>query len=84
MTTSPRLNAIKEECVKIVKEINPDFSLHDFRMNEGDTHANVIFDLVTPPENKMSARQIRKAVNEKLKLYDKKLNAIITVENSFV
>ena len=53
-------------------------------MNEGDTHANVIFDLVTPPENKTSARQIRKAVNEKLKLYDKKLNAIITVENSFV
>ena len=84
VTTSPRLNAIKEECVKIVKEINPDFSLHDFRMNEGDTHANVIFDLVTPPENKTSARQIRKAVNEKLKLYDKKLNAIITVENSFV
>lgn len=84
VTTSPRLNAIKEECVKIVKEINPDFSLHDFRMNEGDTHANVIFDLVTPPENKIPARRIRKTVNEKLKLYDEKLNAIITVENSFV
>ncbi len=84
VTTSPRLNAIKEECIKIVKEINPDFSLHDFRMNEGETHANVIFDLVTPPENKLTARQIRKTVNEKLKEYDAKLNAIITVENSFV
>lgn len=84
VTTSPRLNAIKEECVKIVKEINPEFTLHDFRMNEGDTHANVIFDLVTPPDNKIPEREIKKTVNEKLKEYDGKLNAVITVENSFV
>ena len=84
VTTSPRLNAIKEECVKIVKEINPDFSLHDFRMNEGETHANVIFDLVIPPENTIPERQIKKTVNEKLKAYDKKLNAVITGETPFV
>ena len=84
VTTSPRLNAIKEECVKIVKEINPEFTLHDFRMNEGDTHANVIFDLVTPPDNKIPEREIKKTVNKKLKEYDGKLNAVITVENSFV
>lgn len=84
VTTSPRLNAIKEECVKIVKEINPDFSLHDFRMNEGDTHANVIFDLVITNETKLSAKEIKNMVSEKIKEYDEKLNAIITVEHSFV
>ena len=84
VTTSPRLNAIKEECVKIVKEINPDFSLHDFRMNEGETHANVIFDLVIPPENTIPEKQIKRMINEKLRAYDKKLNAVITVENPFV
>ena len=84
VTTSPRLNAIKEECKKIVKEIDPSFTLHDFRMNEGETHANVIFDLVRTGDNKMSDRCIRKLFNEKLKEYDNKLNAVITVENSFV
>ena len=84
VTTSPRLNEIKEECVKIVKEINPEFTLHDFRMNEGDTHANVIFDLVIPTNNQIPEREIKKTVNEKLKAFDEKLNAVITVENSFV
>ncbi len=84
VTTSPRLNAIKDECTKIVKEIDPSFPLHDFRMNDGETHANVIFDLVRTGDNKMSDRCIRKLFNEKLKEYDNKLNAVITVENSFV
>ena len=53
-------------------------------MNEGETHANVIFDLVRTGDNKMSDRCIRKLFNEKLKEYDNKLNAVITVENSFV
>lgn len=84
VTTSPRLNEIKAECEKIVSKINPTFTLHDFRMNEGDTHANVIFDLVRPPDDSMTENEIKKTVNEQLKAFDSKLNAIITVENSFV
>ena len=84
VTSSPRLNAIKEECEKIVAEIDPEFTLHDFRMNEGDTHANVIFDLVITNETKLSAKEIKNMVSEKIKEYDDKLNAIITVEHSFV
>ena len=84
VTSSPRLNAIKEECRKIVAEIDPEFTLHDFRMNEGDTHANVIFDLVITNETKLSEKEIKNIVTEKIKKYDDKLNAIITVEHSFV
>ena len=84
VTSSPRLNAIKEECEKIVAEIDPEFTLHDFRMNEGDTHANVIFDLVITSDTKLSEKEIKNMVSEKIKEYDDKLNAIITVEHSFV
>ena len=84
VTSSPRLNAIQEECRKIVAEIDPGFTLHDFRMNEGDTHANVIFDLVITNETKLSEKEIKNIVTEKIKKYDDKLNAIITVEHSFV
>ena len=53
-------------------------------MNEGDTHANVIFDLVITNETKLSEKEIKNIVTEKIKKYDDKLNAIITVEHSFV
>lgn len=84
VTSSPRLDAIKKECEKIAREINPDFTLHDFRMNEGDTHANVIFDLVVPTDNKIPDSDIKKRIDENLKKYDEKLNAVVTIENSYV
>lgn len=84
VTSSPRLNAIKERCEKIVAEIDPGFTLHDFRMNEGNTHANVIFDLVITNETKLSEKEIKNIVSEKIKEYDNKLNPVITVEHSFV
>lgn len=84
VTSSPRLNAIKERCEKIVAEIDPEFTLHDFRMNEGNTHANVIFDLVITNETKLSEKEIKNIVSEKIKEYDDKLNPVITVEHSFV
>lgn len=45
---SERVAQLKETVRHIVKELDPEYDVHDFRMNEGDTHANLIFDLVIP------------------------------------
>ena len=84
VTTSARLNAIKDVCRKIVKEINPSFDIHDFRMNEGSTHANVIFDLALDRETKISFFEIEEKVTKKIKEYDDKLNVVINVEYNLV
>ena len=80
VTTSPRLNAIKEECKKIVKEIDPSFTLHDFRMNEGDTHTNLIFDVVVPYDTKLTPHEIEAQIDAALKKTDPKLHARINVD----
>ena len=83
---SQMLNFIhaKELCRKIVKELDPDFDIHDFRMNEGETHANLIFDVLMTYDTKLSPKDVERDVSEKLSLYDEKLTAKVKAEYPLV
>ena len=75
---------LMEDVAKKMCEINPYFKIHDFRVVRGDTHTNVIFDLVVPYENKTNDIEIRKAVTEKIREIDPKLIPIMQTEKSFI
>ena len=47
-TKDERVLALKEQCITIVKGIGDSLSLHDFRVVLGETHTNLIFDVVIP------------------------------------
>ena len=69
----------------IVKEENPSFSIHDFRIAESADIINVKFDLVvdleTSPEQE---KEIICSIKRKIKEYDIRCNAIINLDNSYV
>lgn len=71
---------------KIYRELcgeNSGFSIHDFRVVKGDTHTNVIFDLVVPHGFKQSNDEIRKNAKEKIRTIDPKLIPVMHIEKSF-
>ncbi|MCQ2387435.1 MAG: cation diffusion facilitator family transporter [Clostridia bacterium] len=79
-TESERVLELKNICRKLAKEIDEQFEIHDFRMNEGTTHANVIFDLLITFDRKESKEEIAEMLKDRIKEYDSKLNAVITVD----
>ena len=83
-TNNERVTSLKEKVNQIVKGIDENFTIHDFRMNEGDTHANIIFDLVKTFDTKLTDSEIYSRVEKELKEYDEKLNVIIKIENQLV
>ena len=71
---------------KVCKELcgeDSAFSIHDFRVVKGDTHTNVIFDLVVPYGIKRSEDEIRKTAKEKIRNIDPKLIPVMHIEKSF-
>lgn len=71
---------------KVCRELCGDdsgFSIHDFRVVKGDTHTNVIFDLVVPHGFKQSNDEIRKIAKEKIRTIDPKLIPVMHIEKSF-
>lgn len=69
---------------KIVKELNPEFSIHDFRMTDGGKRVNLIFDLVVPRDKEYDKEEIIKNVQQKIHDKDKKYFAVIKVETSYI
>ena len=78
------INEMKNKTEEIVKNINKDFSIHDFRMTDGGERVNLIFDLVLPREGEFDKEKIRKEVAEEIHRINEKYYAVITVEHSYV
>lgn len=78
------INSMKKTTEEIVKSINQEFSIHDFRLTDGGERINLIFDLVLPREGEFDKEQIRKEVQEKIHKINNKYYAVITVEHSYV
>ena len=76
--------SLKGKIVSRLLLINKDFSVHDFRIVQGDTHTNVIFDLVVPYECKEKKDVIKRKVTEAIKTIDEKLIPVIYIEQPYV
>ena len=75
--------ALKGKIVSKLLLINKDFSVHDFRIVQGDTHTNVIFDLVVPYECNEKNDIILKKVTEAIKSVDQKLIPVVYIEKPY-
>ena len=60
----PVVDAMHEEAILAVKEIDARITVHDFRMVRGTTHCNLIFDVAVPFECTLSDHEIVAAIGE--------------------
>lgn len=75
---------VKGCVIETVKEINEGFTIHDFRMTDGENNINLIFDLVVPIGMKSSERnETVELIKKNLTEIDKRYNAVIQVDNAY-
>lgn len=63
-TENEQLAEMKELAQSTLHSLGEDLSLHDFRIVSGETHTNVLFDVVLPYESKLSKDDIVKAMEK--------------------
>lgn len=81
-TDNPETLRLKAEVIRLMNEVDESLTLHDFRVVSGDTHTNLLFDLVVPhgyDNRQQAAARLREAIHA----YDPKLFAVIKVETSY-
>ena len=61
----------------------PEYSVHDVRLVKGETHSNVIFDLVVPTKSKTDTKVVVASIKEEIKRINEKYNVVLKVETSF-
>lgn len=83
-TNNELVMSMRKEVSSIVKELDDKLSIHDFRMVTGNTHTNLIFDVVLPQEFPMTDEQLRKMVQEKIMEKYPQYFAVIKVEKEYI
>ena len=63
-------------------EMNFDYPIHDFRVVIGNTHTNLIFDIVLPFELKISDAVVAEKISSKIKEKDETLFSVITIDRA--
>lgn len=78
------VNAMRELAKEAAAEVNPAFTIHDFRMTYGGKHVNMIFDLLVPADCKMSCKEAASAVAARIREKAPDCYAVIDAEHPFV
>lgn len=83
VTDNVHINHLKAEADRIISEISPRLTMHDFRVVEGPTHSNLIFDLVIPHDFPMTEVDVVNRVKEQIRALQGCYYAVIQVDHSF-
>lgn len=65
-----------------IQELDPSWDIHDFRFVRGETHTNLIFDLVVPFECKRPAAEILDSVEKKIKSINQAYFTVVTIDRA--
>ena len=83
VTNDARVNALKGEMLALAQAIDTRITLHDFRMTEGPTHINLIFDLLVPRDCPLSDEEVRGEMARRAGESDPKYITVIQVDHPY-
>lgn len=78
-----RINELRKITQDAVARIDERLSIHDFRVVEGPSHTNLIFDTLLPGDMKCADREICQKIEEELGKIDERFFCVITVDHAF-
>ena len=69
---------------KNVKAIDECLDIHDFRVVEGPTHTNLIFDVVIPHRYRLSNDELKAEISKNVKAVNSCYCLVITIDNCYI
>lgn len=82
LVNNDKINETREFVKNIIAEINPELGIHDFRMTDGESRINLIFDLEVPfhfsDEERKSALLL---IKDRISREDERFACVIKIDN---
>lgn len=78
----PETELYRAKVVEAIHQIDPKWRFHDFRIVSGPTHANLVFDLVIPFEEKYAQEEIEEMLLKHIES-DKKIYLVLTIDHPY-
>lgn len=75
---------LKAQVHTLVSAMDPGFDIHDFRVVQGPTHTNLIFDVAVTHEYRGDLHQLEQEIGQKIEALDGNYFAVVQAEYTYV
>ena len=82
-TRDERINELKATVKKVLDGIGENLNAHDFRIVPGQTHTNVVFDVVLPAESDLDAEVVKKTVAAAVAAENPAYRCVIKIDRNY-
>lgn len=79
-----RINELHSVASKALRSIDSRLSLHDFRVVDGPTHTNLIFDTVVPHKFDLSDENLVRRLTDEIRKTHPECFVVTNIENSYI
>ena len=79
-----KINNLRNQIKAIIKEYDPAFTMHDFRITNSRNGYNLIFDVVVPFQYKDTDEIVKERLSSAIKQLDPSYNAIICIDHLYI
>lgn len=83
-TSDEHVAQLRERVAQSVRELDDSMTIHDFRIVEGPTHTNVIFDVVVPPECKLTDTEVVREMENIVSNCGENFCAVVNVDHAYI
>lgn len=80
----PETEKYKEQVTEILGKMDPSLSIHDFRIVSGDSHTNLVFDVLMPYECTLKEEEIKKQIDKALESVEHPVYTVMHFDREFV
>lgn len=84
ITDDEEINELRTMTEKKVKSIDERLSIHDFRVVTGETHTNLIFDVLVPVEYQIKSSELVGLIEKEIKKENETYFAVVKVDKNYV
>ncbi len=82
-TLDPRLNEIKAKVNDFLAELGEGMRSHDFRIVPGQTHTNIVFDVVIPADSETDPEAVKLAISTAITADNPEYRCVIRIDRDY-
>lgn len=83
VTNDAHVSEVRQTVLDLARRIHPEVTIHDFRMTDGPSHTNLIFDMVVPRSCPLSDEEVKKEMARLAKERDPRYFTVIQVDHPY-
>ena len=83
-TDDEKVTQLRARVAALAQAVEPEMTIHDFRVVRGPTHTNVIFDAVVPHKCRLTDEEVLQRLRRAVSALDPAYQAVIQIDRAYV